>query len=131
MSVQCCGATKLDALHYFVMPGVYRILGLVLLSISSEAIGYLKWSSLFFHLIPPVVRPSSRVSGMPMPAHVSVRPDDLETLMSGLIGTYEILREDEFDVVLMATVIAFGFVLTLTYSRMVMTRLQRTGNLNY
>ena len=68
---------------------------------------------------------------MPMPAHVSVRPDDLETLMSGLIGTYEILREDEFDVVLMATVIAFGFVLTLTYSRMVMTGFQRTGNLNY
>lgn len=51
-----------------------------------------------------------RISGMPMPDHISARPDDLETLMSGLIDTYELLREDEFDAVLMATIIAFGFV---------------------
>ena len=51
-----------------------------------------------------------RVSGMPMPDHISARPDDLETLMSGLMDTYERLREDEFDAVLMATIIAFGFV---------------------
>lgn len=51
-----------------------------------------------------------RVSGMPMPDHISARPDDLETLMSGLIETYNLLREDEFDAVLMATIIAFGFV---------------------
>ncbi len=30
--------------------------------------------------------------------------------MSGLIGTYELLCADEFDAVLMATVIAFGFI---------------------
>lgn len=51
-----------------------------------------------------------RVSGMPMPDHISARPDDLETLMSGLIETYELLRKDEFDAILMATIIAFGFV---------------------
>lgn len=51
-----------------------------------------------------------RASGMPMPDHISARPDDLETLMSGMIATYELLREDEFDAVLMATIIAFGFV---------------------
>jgi len=51
-----------------------------------------------------------RTSGMPMPDHISARPDDLATLMSGLIDTYELLCEDEFDAVLMATVIAFGFV---------------------
>ncbi len=51
-----------------------------------------------------------RVSGMPMPDHISARPDDLETLMSGLLDTYELLRENEFDAVLMATIIAFGFV---------------------
>lgn len=51
-----------------------------------------------------------RVSGMPMPDHISARPEDLETLMSGLIETYELLSEDEFDAVLMATIIAFGFV---------------------
>jgi len=51
-----------------------------------------------------------RLTGMPMPHHISARPDDLETLMSGLIETYELLRENEFDAVLMATIIAFGFV---------------------
>lgn len=51
-----------------------------------------------------------RVSGMPMPDHISARPDDLETLMSGLIETYALLRNDEFDAILMATIIAFGFV---------------------
>ncbi len=51
-----------------------------------------------------------RTSGMPMPDHISARPDDLKTLMSGLIETYEILSEDEFDAVLMATIVAFGFV---------------------
>ncbi|MGI9570936.1 MAG: Fic family protein, partial [Desulfobulbia bacterium] len=46
----------------------------------------------------------------PMPDHISARPDNLEALMSGLIETYKHLREDEFDGVLMAAVIAFGFV---------------------
>lgn len=51
-----------------------------------------------------------RISGMPMPDHISARPDDLETLMSGLIDTYQLLCEDDFDAVLMATIVAFGFV---------------------
>ena len=51
-----------------------------------------------------------RISGMPMPVHISARPDDLEKLMSGLIETYNLLYEDDFDAVLMATIIAFGFV---------------------
>ena len=51
-----------------------------------------------------------RATGMPMPDHISARPDDLKRLMSGLIDTYELLREDEFDAVLMAAIIAFGFV---------------------
>lgn len=51
-----------------------------------------------------------RESGMPMPDHISARPDDLEALMSGLIDTYELLREDDFDAVLAASIIAFGFV---------------------
>ncbi len=45
-----------------------------------------------------------------MPDHISARPDDLKTLMSGLLDTYGLLRENEFDAVLMATIIAFGFV---------------------
>jgi hypothetical protein len=51
-----------------------------------------------------------RVTGMPMPDHISARPDDLQPLMSGLIGTYELLCKDDFDAVLMAALIAFGFV---------------------
>lgn len=51
-----------------------------------------------------------RFSGMPMPDHISARPDDLETLMSGLLDTYTLLRDDDFDAVLMAAIIAFGFV---------------------
>jgi Fic family protein len=51
-----------------------------------------------------------RASGMPMPDHISARPEDLKTLMTGLIETYELLCVDDFDAVLMATIVAFGFV---------------------
>ncbi|KPA10321.1 filamentation induced by cAMP protein Fic [Candidatus Magnetomorum sp. HK-1] len=51
-----------------------------------------------------------RASGLPMPDHISARPDDLKALMTGLIETYELLCMDDFDAVLMATIIAFGFV---------------------
>ncbi|MBA3031172.1 MAG: Fic family protein [Desulfobacteraceae bacterium] len=51
-----------------------------------------------------------RSSGMPMPDHISARPEDLWILMPGLIETYELLCQDDFDAVLTATLIAFGFV---------------------
>jgi Fic family protein len=51
-----------------------------------------------------------RSTGMPMPDHISARPDDLKALMDGLIETYELLCKDNFDPVLLATVLAFGFV---------------------
>jgi Fic family protein len=51
-----------------------------------------------------------RRSGMPMPDHISARPDDLQTLMSGLIESYELLCKDDFDPVILATILAFGFV---------------------
>jgi len=49
-------------------------------------------------------------TGMPMPDHISARPDDLKALMTGLIETYELLCRDDFDAVLLATILAFGFV---------------------
>ena len=52
-----------------------------------------------------------RSTGMPMPDHISARPNDLRALMNGLIETYELLSKDDFDAVLMATLIAFGFVI--------------------
>jgi len=51
-----------------------------------------------------------RSTGMPMPDHISSRPDDLKALMTGLIETYELLCKDDFDAVLLATILAFGFV---------------------
>ncbi len=51
-----------------------------------------------------------RATGLTMPDHISARAEDLNTLLSGLIETYELLYRDDFDAVLMATVFAFGFV---------------------
>jgi len=51
-----------------------------------------------------------RSTGMPLPDHISARTEDLDILLSGLIETYDLLREDDFDPVLLATIIAFGFV---------------------
>ena len=51
-----------------------------------------------------------RTTGMPMPDHISARADDLNILLSGLIETSKLLHEGDFDAVLMATILAFGFV---------------------
>ena len=47
---------------------------------------------------------------MPVPSHVSARHQDLDTLMDGLVETFEILRNSDFPPVLTAALIAFGFV---------------------
>jgi len=39
-----------------------------------------------------------------MPDHISARVEDLNTLLSGLIETYELLCKDDFDPVLLAEV---------------------------
>jgi len=51
-----------------------------------------------------------RVTRMPIPVHISARAEDLIKLLSGLLETYELLKKTNFDPVLLATVIAFGFV---------------------
>ena len=51
-----------------------------------------------------------RPTGMPMPDHISARAEDLESLLSGLMETYQLLGKGDFDAVLMAALIAFGFV---------------------
>lgn len=51
-----------------------------------------------------------RVTGMPLPDHISARAEDLNTLLSGLLEAYELLCKDDFDAVLLATILAFGFV---------------------
>ncbi len=51
-----------------------------------------------------------RTTGMPMPVHISARHDDLDSLLSGLIDTCQMLADSDYDAVLMASVCAFGFV---------------------
>ena len=45
-----------------------------------------------------------------MPVLISARAEDLESLLSGFIETYQLLCDSDHDAVLMAALIAFGFV---------------------
>lgn len=56
-----------------------------------------------------------RVTGMPMPVHISARPEDLQTLLSGLIETYQLICKSDYDPVLAAAIIAFGFIFIHPY----------------
>lgn len=51
-----------------------------------------------------------RLSGEPIPEHISAKADDLENLMQGLLATNIKLQESEIDAVVCAAIIAFGFV---------------------
>ena len=51
-----------------------------------------------------------RLSGEPIPDHISAKWEDLDRLVNGLIETNEKLLKCDFDAVLSATLIAFGFV---------------------
>ncbi len=52
-----------------------------------------------------------RITQQPIPDHVSARWPDLPQLMNGLIASYNLCRDDaEIDPVLVASVVAFGFV---------------------
>jgi Fic family protein len=46
----------------------------------------------------------------PIPDHISARAEDLPELMQGLIDTELLLRDSDYDPVLAASTIAFGFV---------------------
>jgi Fic family protein len=70
-----------------------------------------------FRFVPPGLRGAGgfvgehdRVTGQPMPDHISARAVNLESLLNGMIETYQQLKDSEFDAVLLAGVIAFGFV---------------------
>lgn len=51
-----------------------------------------------------------RVSGEPIPVHISAKWQDLPRLLNGLIETNEMLLESDMDAVVSTAVIAFGFV---------------------
>lgn len=47
---------------------------------------------------------------LPIPDHISARAKDLPSLMKGLLDTNELLQKSEYDPVLAAATVAFGFV---------------------
>jgi len=51
-----------------------------------------------------------RSTGEPIPEHISAKPQDVESLIDGLLATCKKLEDTEFNAVLAATKIAFGFV---------------------
>lgn len=51
-----------------------------------------------------------RTTGMPIPIHISARAEDLESLLSGLLETNQLLEQSKYNPVLTAALIAFGFV---------------------
>lgn len=51
-----------------------------------------------------------RVSGEPIPEHISAKWQDLPRLLDGLIETNRILADDKIDAVISAAIVAFGFV---------------------
>ena len=51
-----------------------------------------------------------RITGEPIPDHISARHEDLSNLIDGLIESNHLLINDEFNAVLAASIIAFGFV---------------------
>lgn len=51
-----------------------------------------------------------RITGEPLPDHISAKWQDLDHLMTSLIQTNQMLLKSDMDAVLSAAVIAFGFV---------------------
>lgn len=51
-----------------------------------------------------------RNSGEPIPEHISAKHEDVQELIVGLIEANQILIKDDFNAVLAAAIIAFGFV---------------------
>lgn len=51
-----------------------------------------------------------RETFIPIPDHISAKSEDLKSLMNGLFGTNNLLQNSNYNPVLAATTIAFGFV---------------------
>lgn len=51
-----------------------------------------------------------RITGEPIPDHISARWQDVEQLVDGLLSTYNLQMKSEFSAVISAATIAFGFV---------------------
>jgi hypothetical protein len=52
-----------------------------------------------------------RISGAPIPDHISAQWQDVEQLTGGLISAGKLLEDSDFDAIMAAAIIAFGFVI--------------------
>lgn len=51
-----------------------------------------------------------RINGYPIPEHISAKEQDIEELIEGLLQSFERMEMSNFDAVLVAAKVAFGFV---------------------
>jgi len=51
-----------------------------------------------------------RVTNIPIPQHISAKPEDLDELLNAYLNAYELMKASQLHPVLAATVIAFAFV---------------------
>lgn len=51
-----------------------------------------------------------RVTGEPIPEHISARHEDLNSLLNGLVNANDLMQDESYDPVLASAAIAFGFV---------------------
>lgn len=52
-----------------------------------------------------------RITGYPLPDHISAKWQDLDKLIIGMVEAYKVMQSGPLDPVLLATIVAFGFVL--------------------
>ncbi|MBK9539123.1 MAG: Fic family protein [Flavobacteriales bacterium] len=79
-----------------------RLQAVVIESARFTAMGYRKQGGF--------VGEHDRISGEPLPDHISARWQDVEQLMDGLIAAQERMVRSDMDAVVVAAMIAFGFV---------------------
>ena len=81
-----------------------------LLRLQELVIGSKRFIEMGFRTEGGFVGSHDRITGDPIPDHISARWEDVEDLIEALIATDKVLESNGFDAVLAATVIAFGFV---------------------
>ena len=96
--------------------GKYSLTKNELLRLQEIIIENKRFTKLGFRTEGGFVGEHDRITGEPIPEHISARWQDLDTLIDGLIESAEYLEKNEFDPVLSATLIAFGFVFIHPFS---------------
>ena len=78
--------------------------------LQKEVIGESRFTQMGYREEGGFIGSRDRSTNMPIPSHISAKHEDIDILMDSLIETSTLLKESEFPPVLIATLIAFGFV---------------------